>query len=83
MADGEPTDRKAFPLRLDRATFDAIQRWADDELRSVNAQIAFVLREALTRRGRLPRPVRNDGEPAKQQAEDAKEESYQSPGAKR
>jgi hypothetical protein len=46
-------ERKAFPLRLDRAVYDAVRRWADDELRSVNAQIEFILREALLRRGRL------------------------------
>jgi hypothetical protein len=46
-------DRKAFPLRIAKDVFDAMQRWADDDLRSVNAQIEFVLRDALARRGRL------------------------------
>ena len=46
-------ERKAFPLRLQREIYDAVQRWADDELRSVNAQIEFVLRDALVRRGRM------------------------------
>ena len=46
--------RKAFPLRLDPAVFDALQRWADAELRSVNAQIEFLLRQALRQAGRLP-----------------------------
>ncbi|MGD9739249.1 MAG: Arc family DNA-binding protein [Bauldia sp.] len=46
-------DRKAFPLRIARDVFDAMQRWADDDLRSINAQIEFVLRDALNRRGRL------------------------------
>lgn len=47
--------RKAFPLRLDPAVFDALQRWADADLRSVNAQIEFLLRRALQQAGRLPR----------------------------
>lgn len=45
------TARKAFPLRLDPALYDAIQRMADAELRSVNAEIEVLLREALARRG--------------------------------
>jgi hypothetical protein len=49
--------RKAFPLRLDPAVFDALQRWADADLRSVNAQIEFLLRRALQQAGRMPRPV--------------------------
>jgi hypothetical protein len=40
---------------------DAVQRWADDELRSVNAQIEYVLREALRKAGRLPKPPMDDG----------------------
>jgi len=47
--------RKAFPLRLDPAIFDALQRWADADLRSVNAQIEFLLRRSLQQSGRLPR----------------------------
>ena len=53
-------DRKAFPLRIAKDVFDAMQRWADDELRSVNAQIEFVLRDALARRGRLKGQARDD-----------------------
>jgi len=48
-------DRKPFLLRLDPATFDALQRWAGDDLRSLNAQIEFLLRRALAQAGRLPR----------------------------
>ena len=48
-------EKKAFLLRVDRALLDALQRWADDELRSVNAQIEFVLRDALTKTGRAPK----------------------------
>ncbi|PLK23478.1 toxin-antitoxin system HicB family antitoxin [Porphyrobacter sp. TH134] len=43
--------RKAFPLRLDPALHDAVQRLADADLRSVNAEIEVLLREALARRG--------------------------------
>ena len=48
--------RKAFPLRLDPRLYTALRQWADDELRSVNAQIEFVLRKALKDAGRLPAP---------------------------
>jgi hypothetical protein len=48
-------DRKPFLLRLDPKVHEALQRWADDELRSLNAQIEFLLRQALVERGRLPR----------------------------
>lgn len=47
--------RKAFPLRLDPAIYDALQRWADAEFRSVNGQIEFLLRKALADAGRLER----------------------------
>lgn len=47
-------DRKAFLLRLDPAIHDAVQRWAAEDLRSLNAQIEFLLRRALAERGRLP-----------------------------
>jgi hypothetical protein len=49
------TDRKAFLLRLDPALHDALQRWAGAELRSVNAQIEFLLRRSLQEAGRIPR----------------------------
>ncbi len=48
--------RKSYPLRIDPAVHAAIERWANDELRSVNAQIEFALRDALRRAGRLPSP---------------------------
>lgn len=53
------SDKKAYPLRISAPVLEAMQRWADDDLRSVNAQIEYVLREALKRSGRLkevPRP---------------------------
>ena len=46
-------ERKAYPLRISTAVLEAMQRWSDDELRSVNAQIEYVLREALRKAGRL------------------------------
>jgi hypothetical protein len=45
-------DRKPFLLRIDRETLDAVQRWADDDLRSLNGQIEFLLRRALRDAGR-------------------------------
>ena len=61
-------DKKAYPLRISADVLGAAQRWADDELRSLNAQIEYVLRDALRRAGRLPSPPPapeeegNDGE---------------------
>ncbi|WP_199616224.1 toxin-antitoxin system HicB family antitoxin [Paenibacillus alkalitolerans] len=46
--------KKQYPLRIDAAVYDALERWAADEFRSVNAHIEYVLREALARAGRLP-----------------------------
>lgn len=46
--------KKAFPLRVSDDIFQAVRRWSDDELRSVNAQIEYVLRDALRKAGRLP-----------------------------
>ena len=47
--------RKHVPLRIDPAVYDAIARWAHDDLRSVNAQIEVMLRAQLRRAGRLPK----------------------------
>jgi len=46
--------RKPFLLRIDPAVLDALQKWAADDLRSLNAQMEYVLREALQRAGRAP-----------------------------
>lgn len=46
-------DRKPFLLRMDRQVLDALQRWANDDLRSLNGQIEFVLRRSLQQQGRL------------------------------
>lgn len=45
--------KKAYPLRVSEEILDAIRRWSDDELRSVNAQIEYILRDALRNAGRL------------------------------
>ncbi len=46
-------ERKGFPLRIEPELYDALQRWAADELRSLNAQIEFLLRRSLAEAGRL------------------------------
>lgn len=46
-------ERKSFLLRIDARILDAVRRWADDDLRSLNGQIEFLLRRALKERGRL------------------------------
>jgi hypothetical protein len=46
-------EKKAYPLRIGSDVLDALQRWAEDELRSLNAQIEYVLRDALRKSGRL------------------------------
>jgi hypothetical protein len=45
--------KKAFPLRINEDVLAAMQRWADDDLRSVNAQIEYVLRDTLVKHGRV------------------------------
>ena len=52
--------KKAYPLRIDPALWAAIERLAAQELRSANAQVEFLLREGLERRGRLPLKVPDD-----------------------
>jgi len=47
------SEKKAYPLRISADVLDAVQRWADDELRSVNAQIEYVMRDALRKAGRM------------------------------
>ncbi|MGV9855928.1 hypothetical protein ACWDWU_45395 [Streptomyces sp. NPDC003442] len=68
----QPRQRKQMLLRLDPAVHDALARWANDELRSANAQIEFLLRKALADAGRLPgaaRPIPRRGRPARRPAE--------------
>jgi hypothetical protein len=49
-------ERKPFLLRMDPTVLAALQKWAADDLRSLNAQIEFVLRDALKRAGRVKAP---------------------------
>jgi len=63
--------RRQVLLRLDPAVHDALMRWANDELRSVNAQIEVLLRRALTEAGRMPRhagPLPKRGRPSSSDA---------------
>ncbi len=54
---------KSFVLRVDAATMEAIERWADDEFRSINGQLQWIIAEALRRAGRTPlRRREEDGE---------------------
>ena len=48
------SEKKKFLLRVDRRLYDALEKWAADELRSVNAQIEYLLAEAVRRASRLP-----------------------------
>ncbi|MDO0925955.1 hypothetical protein QQY24_11170 [Streptomyces sp. TG1A-8] len=61
-----PLQRKQVPLRLDPSVYEALARWAGDELRSADAQIGFLLRGALADAGRLPKdtgPLPRRGRP--------------------
>jgi hypothetical protein len=46
-------EKKNFPLRIDEETFNKLKKWADDDFRSINSHIEFLLREALKKTGRL------------------------------
>lgn len=65
------SERKSFLLRVDRELLDAVQRWAGDDLRSLNGQIEFVLRRALQQAGRLPGPRRAPASAAGESMNDA------------
>ncbi|WP_394430878.1 hypothetical protein [Streptomyces sp. SGAir0957] len=73
MTPPPPPARKQVLLRLDPAVYEALARWAGDELRSANAQIEFLLRRALAEAGRLPGsagPIPRRGRPPRSPAED-------------
>ena len=60
------SDRRQVLLRVDPAVHDALTRWANDEFRSVNAQVEMLLRQALTEAGRMPKqaaPLPRRGRP--------------------
>jgi len=54
--------RKAYPLRIDPDLYTALERWAADDLRSVNAQIEYLLAEAVRRAGRAAPMARSEAE---------------------
>jgi hypothetical protein len=54
------SERKAFLLRLDPVVHEALQRWADADLRSLNGQIEFLLRQAMRDAGRMPAASKGD-----------------------
>jgi hypothetical protein len=56
-------ERKRFLLRIDPRLYEVLERWARDELRSVNAQIEALLTDQARRAGRLPRQTDRDGHP--------------------
>jgi hypothetical protein len=62
--------RKGFLLRLQPPVYDALQRWADSEMRSMNAQIEFLLRRALRDAGRLSK-LESAGEESDEKSEDS------------
>lgn len=47
--------RKQYPLRIDPEVWEAVQKWAADDMRSANGQVEFILRRALLEAGRLPK----------------------------
>ncbi len=49
------SEKKKFLLRLDASLYDALEKWAADELRSINAQMEYILKEAVRKAGRLRR----------------------------
>ena len=57
-------ERKSFLLRVDQQLLDQLKRWADDDLRSLNSQIEFLLRRALRDAGRLKDPPPPPTDPA-------------------
>ncbi|PYE51099.1 ribbon-helix-helix domain-containing protein [Deinococcus yavapaiensis] len=59
---GRGAKRKAFALRISPELYDALERWAADELRSVNAQIEYLLSDAVKRAGRMKEARRARGD---------------------
>ena len=65
-------ENKSFVLRVDAETMEALERWADDEFRSINGQLQWIIAEALRRSGRLKKPK---SKPAKSEESDEKSEN--------
>ena len=72
-------ESKRFLLRLDPRLFEAIRRWADDELRSINGQIEYLLAEQARRAGRLPHHRRPPASPNPAEPDEDTEDSAPSP----
>ena len=72
-------ESKRFLLRLDPRLFEAIRRWADDELRSINGQIEYLLAEQAHRAGRLPQHRRPPASPNPPEPDEDTEDSAPSP----
>lgn len=64
------TENKSFVLRVDAATMDALERWAEDEFRSINGQLQWIIADALRRSGRLKKPKAAKSESDKASSEE-------------
>ena len=62
------TENKSFVLRVDAATMDALERWAEDEFRSINGQLHWIIADALRRSGRLKTPKTAKAKSVKQES---------------
>jgi len=62
------TENKSFVLRVDAATMDALERWAEDEFRSINGQLQWIIADALRRSGRLKTPKTAKAKSVKQES---------------
>ena len=65
------SERKSFLLRIDERVLEAVKHWADQDLRSLNAQVEYLLRDSLRRAGRLPAsagPAAEPGPPGGQES---------------
>ncbi|MFT4164072.1 MAG: hypothetical protein QM650_02385 [Microlunatus sp.] len=67
---GSGRERKSVLLRLDPAVYDALARWASDDLRSVNGQLEWLLRQSLTKAGRMPSGVKAPRRPGRPRADE-------------
>lgn len=54
--------KKPFALRLDEKMMKAVEKWAEDEFRSTNGQLEWIIREALKKAGRLPKTTQDESE---------------------
>jgi hypothetical protein len=59
-------EKKSFLLRIDREVLDALQQWAADDLRSLNGHVEFLLRDALKRAKRMPKPSATVAQPSEE-----------------